>query len=318
VPNVRDKKHRVSLLGLLQATAFFTILLSLLTGFGIPDHRIELFSHFRLQYFVVSLLLLCAFAYLRSYGYAGALAIVAVFNASLVLPWYLADVDGPEVEGTPLKIIHVNVHSANTGYERLTDFIAKEQPDIVVLQEVNAEWVAGTQGLLAEYPHTYIQPRQGNFGIAAFSRIPFDSITHVDSPPLSYPTIVATITVASTPVTLISTHPTIPVNRHLYRARNTQFDSIAELVNQASGDVVLIGDFNASVWDQRFRDFKEATGLRNVRRGFGILPSWPTFLPFAMIPIDHALVSKDIGVVDVRTGNNIGSDHLPLIVTLSL
>lgn len=313
---MRDKKRRVNIVGLLQAAAFLTILFSLLTGFGIPDHRVELFSHFRLQYFVVSLLLLCSFLFLRSYRYAGALAIVAIFNATLVLPWYFSGTDN--LEGTHLKLIHSNVHSANTDYQRLTDFIAEEQPDIVFLQEVNAEWVAGTQGLLADYPHTYIEAQQGNFGIAAFSRIPFDSITHVDSPPLSHPTIVATITVASKSVTLISTHPTIPVNRQLYQVRNTQFDSVADLVNLAGGNMVLLGDFNASVWDQRFRGLEDATGLKNVRRGFGILPSWPTFLPFAMIPIDHALVSKDIGVVDVRTGKNIGSDHLPLIVTLSL
>jgi endonuclease/exonuclease/phosphatase (EEP) superfamily protein YafD len=58
----------------------------------------------------------------------------------------------------------------------------------------------------------------------------------------------------------------------------------------------------------------------NVRDGFGLLPSWPTFLFFKwlMLPLDHCLVSNDIRVADARTGEPIGSDHLPLIVEIEL
>ena len=189
---------------------------------------------------------------------------------------------------------------------------------MIFLQEVTANWVEGTASLLQDYPNSYTEPRTGNFGISVFSKIPFDSIRHVDSPPLNYPTILATISIGDEQISMISSHPTIPVSGRLYEARNEQLASMAEMVNQASGRVILLGDFNSSIWCAQFRQLEKSTGLKNVRRGFGVMPTWPTYLPFAMIPIDHALVSKSISVSEVRTGANIGSDHLPLIVTVIL
>jgi endonuclease/exonuclease/phosphatase (EEP) superfamily protein YafD len=300
----------------LQAAAVLTIVFSFVSGLDIRHHSIELASHFRLQYFAVSILLLIAFAFLMHYAWVAALVVTVLFNASFVLPWYISDV--PTAKGTPLKLIHVNVYSGNRQYDRLMALVELEQPDLIFLLEVTPEWLAGTKPLLEEYPYTYSEPSAGNFGIAVFSRIPFAKIEHVDSPPLAYPTLIATITIDDEPLTIVSSHPTIPLGRPLYDARNEQLQSVAELVLGISGKTVLLGDFNASTWDRHFRHLEASTGLRNVRRGFGILPTWPTFLPFAMIPIDHALVSDGISVTDARTGMRIGSDHLPLIVTLAL
>jgi endonuclease/exonuclease/phosphatase (EEP) superfamily protein YafD len=110
----------------------------------------------------------------------------------------------------------------------------------------------------------------------------------------------------------------IPVGKRLYDTRNTQLSSLVELLDDFSGNKVLVGDLNASVWDIHYRNLEKRSGLRSARRGFGIQPTWPTFLPFAMIPIDHVLVSSEISVSDVRTGRRIGSDHLPLVVTIEL
>jgi len=313
---VRGKRGSVNIIGLLQAAAALTVVFSLLTGLAIQHPGIELFVHFRLQYFVVSVLLLAVFTFLRHYIYMGALAIAAIFNAVFVLPWYFTD--PATVAGEPLKLIHANVHSINTDYERLVDLVAAENPDMIFLQEITPEWIAGTAILLQDYPYSYAEPRHGSFGIAAYSRIPFDSVRHIDSPPLGYPTILATITIDNKQLTIISSHPTIPLGQELHDARNEHLESIADIVRQVSGETVLLGDFNSSIWGTHLLQLEESTGLRNAREGFGILPSWPTFMPFAMIPIDHVLVSENIGVEDAKTGRGIGSDHLPLIVTLAL
>ena len=309
-------KKRVTLIGLLQAAAIVTILFSVVTSFDFVHRYIELYSHFRLQYFAASLLLLIVFIVLQSPMYAVLLLVTAVFNASYVLPWYFG---ATRVESdNTIKLLHANVYAGNDQYERLFELIEAEQPDVIFLQEVTQKWRDATLRLRGEYPHNYVAAREGNFGIAMFSRIALDSVEHADSPPLDYPTIVATMTVNNEALTLINTHPTIPMSRLQYEARNEQLRSIAALANQAAGAVVLTGDLNASVWGRNYRKLEASTGLRNTRRGFGILPTWPTFLPFAMIPIDHALVSDGVGVVETRTGARIGSDHLPLIVEIAV
>jgi endonuclease/exonuclease/phosphatase (EEP) superfamily protein YafD len=135
---------------------------------------------------------------------------------------------------------------------------------------------------------------------------------------LGYPTIIATMDVDGATVHLVGSHPTIPISTQLYTDRNEQLASIADLLEGLDAPQVLFGDLNASMWDMNYRSLEKDTGLRNARAGFGIVPTWPTFLPFAMIPIDHFLVSDDISVVEMRSGPRIGSDHLPLIATIAL
>lgn len=285
-----------------------TVLFSVVTVFDFAHRNIELFSHFRWQYLVVSVLLLIPFAVLRKPAYALPLLGTAILNAVYVLPWYIGPT--PEDGSTTIKILSANVRASNDQYEHLLDLIDTEQPDIIFLQEYSPAWRDATRSLIGNYQYNYAEPREDNFGIAVFSRLALDSVRHVDSPPLAYPTIIATFTLNEESVTMINTHPTIPISQSLFDARNEHIDNLADFVSHLDGAVILSGDLNLSVWCRRYRMLEERTGLRNTRRGFGVLPTWPTFMPFAMIPIDHVLVSDDIGVIEARTGNRIGSDHL--------
>jgi len=307
----------VSLVGLLQVAAALIVIFSLVTAINIPHHGVELFSHFRLQYFVVSVLLVLVFAALKDPKFSLALMMIAIFNGVFIAGWYLPVKSGGGGDQN-LKLMHANVLARNDQYQKLLGLIAEEDPDMVFLQEINDDWLAAISSLRSEYPYYYTEPRVGNFGIAVYSKLPFDSVLHVDSPPLGYPTIDATVSMGDKDLTLISSHPTIPLGAKLHSARNEQLESLADRVQGADAPVVLLGDFNASVWDPRYRSLEQSTGLLNTRRGFGVVPTWPTYMPFAMIPIDHVLVSEGIGVIDVRTSKSIGSDHLPLIVALSL
>jgi endonuclease/exonuclease/phosphatase (EEP) superfamily protein YafD len=311
--------NRLTLVGLLQAAAIVTLVFSLVTSVPSIHHHIELFSHFRLQYLAVSALLLLVFTALRSPAYSIAMIGVVALNASYVLPWYLSDsAADAAANGKSIRLMNANVLARNERYDRLRQIINDEQPDIIFLQEVSPEWLTALEAIQEDYPFHYAEPRHNNFGIAVYSRLPLDAVTHVDSPPLDYPTIIATMTVDGSRLTLVNTHPMIPLDRSGFEARNHQLASIAAIVAAVKGGVVLSGDFNTSMWSPAYQQLEEVTGLRNARQGNGILPTWPTFMPFAMIPIDHTLVSEEINVVDLRTGASLGSDHLPLILDFSV
>lgn len=310
------RERTVTIVGLLQAAAIVTIAVSLLAWLPSDHYLVQLCTHFRLQYLVAAVLLAVVFALLRDPRYAVALIVTAAINAVLVLPWYLDRV--PVSDGARLKLLQANVLSSNTERHKLLELVDVERPDVIALQEVTPAWEATLSSLADDYPHGLIESRDDNFGIALLSRLPLAAISAVDGPPLGYPTIIADVDVDGRTLRIINSHPTIPISPALYDARNGQIENLAELARLTRGPRVLVGDFNATMWDLSYRALEARSGLRNSRRGFGIIPTWPTFLPVAMIPIDHVLVSDDIGVAGIRTGRRIGSDHLPLIVSLTL
>jgi endonuclease/exonuclease/phosphatase (EEP) superfamily protein YafD len=240
----------------------------------------------------------------------------AAANASLVMPWYGA---GTAATGTiEVKVLSANLLSSNGVHEELFDLLAGEEPDLVVLQEVTPDWEESLHPIYGDYPHRLVEPRAGNFGIALLSKHPLISAIAVDSEPLGLPTLIATVGIGGRKVGLMGAHPMIPLGPDNFDARNAQLEQIGRLLQKMPKPRILVGDLNISMWDMHYELLENRTWMRNARRGFGVLPTWPTFLPFAMIPIDHVLVSEDIGVLDVRTGPRVGSDHLPLIVTLIL
>ena len=307
---------RVTFKGLFQAAAIVVILLSLATTLPIDHHALQLFTHFRLQYLVVSVLLLVALAAWHEPRYAVALFLITLLNANYVLPWYFDA--KPGAQGTEVKVLLANILASNNDPGPLFELIEAEQPDLIFLLEVSPQWAEKLPAIGDQFMHSIVEPRDGNFGIAMYSNFPVSSSATVDSSPLGFPTIMASLEIGEQFLQVVGTHPMIPLGMQNYDARNSQLNAVARLLQKADGPRLLVGDLNTTIWDRQYGSLENRTWLRNVRRGFGLLPTWPTFMPPAMIPIDHMLVSEEIGVKDVRTGPAIGSDHLPLIATITL
>lgn len=314
-PAARLKAKRV-LRRVLRLAAVLTAAFSLLTLLDEWHRLLELFSHFRLQYLATALLLAVALLLFRDRKLALAMFVVAGINATLVAPWYLRTEVATVEDAAALTVLHANVYGGNEDYSRFLGLIAAEQPDIFFVQEFRAGLQQELRSVHEDYPYRELLARDDNFGIAVYSRLPLDSVVVHQSPPYALPSLVVTARTPDRLLTLLSTHPMPPIGAEEFAGRNQQLHDIGMLINSLPTPKVLIGDLNISMWAHHYELLVEQTELRNARRGFGILPSWPVQLPFARIPIDHCLVSAGIEVVDIRIGPAIGSDHLPLIVKL--
>jgi endonuclease/exonuclease/phosphatase (EEP) superfamily protein YafD len=295
------------------------ILLVTIGSFLAGTHRLlELAVHFRVQYLAISLLCFLALALLRDLR-GSALALVAIgLNAWVVLPCYFSP--GPRVQAdpkaSPLRVMLSNVFTANRDTELVIAMVRREAPDVVILQEVDDRWANALQALDPLFPHSKVISRSDNFGIGIWSRWPLLDVEEIVSGDFAVPSIQPQVEMAGQRVTILATHPVPPASAEGFAERNAQLVSLAARARQTSPPMILVGDLNVTMWSPYYRRLVDDSGLKDARKGFGVQATWPTFLPFMKIPLDHCLVSPTIQVKDFKRGSPVGSDHLPIIADL--
>lgn len=315
----KNKITGLSVIGLLQIGCLGVLLGTLAPFLAGWLWYLDLLSHFRFQYFILSVFFLVVLVLAKQRMFVLMALLSSLLNAFWVLPMYGGSVDGvahaAELDSTNrLKLFHANVYTSNSDHERLLEQIARENADVVLLQEVNARWLKALDPIKTTYSHHIELPREDNFGIAVYSRLPIHSQQVHDWTLLDIPSIEIELEQGGQLVRIITTHPPPPVNHIYYQAAQHQFEAIARILNNSEQPSVVIGDLNTTVWSSNHPILTAGTGLINAGQGF--LPTWPTSLWPLMIPIDQCLVSPHFAVMDIHTGTDFGSDHWPLVVTL--
>lgn len=280
-------------------------------------HLFELASHFRAQYAIGLLIGTALLIAARRFRIALVTALLLAVHGSLLWPFYRPA--GPvRSVARDLRIVTLNIHSVNRQEAAVLGFVRETAPDVAVFLEVSEHWGRVLSALEEDWPYSLTESRHGNFGIAIFSRLPLGN-PRIESLSEGCPTILATVERNGRSVTICGAHPYPPMSPGTAESRDRQLRKLAELVAAEPGDRIVVGDFNSTSWSPAFADLAARTGLIDSRLGLGVQPTWPTFLPGLLrIPIDHCLVSPGIAVIDRRTGPDVGSDHLPVIVDVTV
>lgn len=224
---------------------------------------------------------------------------------------------------TTLRVLSMNLLFLSNDKERVLAQIRAADADVVVLQEYHQDWDLDLYPALREaYPFECRPLREGIFGQAVYSRVPF-----VGEPTLlrlhrdDYcPQVGVVVNVGGREIEVWDIHLISPSNAEYIKRQCEQMRVLRAHLEKRTRPVVLLGDFNSTAmsWTAstlRSLDLREAHATVGSGRG----ATWPMLPLVRYVPgvrIDQAWASREIEWLSSRVMRETGSDHLPICVEL--
>lgn len=213
-----------------------------------------------------------------------------------------------------LRVAQMNLYQYNDRHEDVLRAARDTHADLISFQEVDSAWAqALTQGLRTLYPYHRIRSQHDCYGIAAFSKLPMLNAKVV--PIGQRPAITAVMRTSHGPVRLLAVHVTSPGSYGEFHDRQDQLELLADLVAASTMPMVVLGDLNTVSWDDAFH---ELCAKANLHEGGGApRATWPATVGLPLVPLDHVLVTSQLGVASTRSFTIPGSDHRGLVADIT-
>ena len=217
-----------------------------------------------------------------------------------------------------VRVVFSNLSIRNDDTGKLVAWLKVSDPDVVLATEVSPRHVAQLARAMVEYPFQVLAPREHPFGMAVYSRYPIsgEAATELtgDTPPARVPVMVrADVETPGGMLHVAGFHLFPPMTPQRLARRNEQLAIAGDLLAGIDAPKLVVGDFNATPWSAGLRAFQSEYDLS----GFNSQATWPVSFGFAGIPIDHAFVSRDLPILKIETGPDIGSDHRPVLIDVA-
>lgn len=253
-------------------------------------------------------------------------AAAGLWFAFLLVPYVFASADArPDDADEVHRALQYNVYFGNDDLDRIAGLVEGSGADVVALHEITTEQWIGLQPLLPSYPYALAEPWDGDGlqlggGMALLSRAPLTAIeVDPEASVLGRPILAASTEVGGADIVIVGLHP------HASRfegakvdLRNRQLDAVGELLRDESRPALILTDLNMAPTSSDYRSLLDDLGWRDPHRVTGWDASWPTWGGFFGLPIDHILVSNDVALHSLESGDGGGSDHRSLVAEFSL
>jgi endonuclease/exonuclease/phosphatase (EEP) superfamily protein YafD len=292
-----------------------------------PDWSLVLLSHTVAFYLFLPVLVGLLIAMLiRAPRLIGIYWVLIFMGLVWFVPRLMPPLSSPQQNGTALKLISFNVFPYNQQLDDVTEWLLSENADIIALQEIGTELPALTD----DYPYHISQGFVN--GHTLFSRYPIvisETVQLLDTPQQRL-----VLDVAGQNIVLYNLHLYMPLNdnasqflllRYDETRRNQQINELLTFIAGETQPVIIVGDFNLSefspIYNRLDAQFQDA--YRNASWGLGqTFPSGASeelddiFPP--LFRLDYVWYTDGLQALNARVGSRLGSDHLPLIITLDV
>jgi len=320
------KFSRLALGGLCMTAAGIAVLLGVLGQFGRISGPLDAINNFSQIWMAV--------------GIAGGLGLILLGGsgrtpgvAAIVLIWAMATVNFanvflPEVDDgleAEFRIVQFNAFKANQSPAASAEWVLSQKPDVVVLEEGALEGAKVRDLLAPTLP--WITDCLGADGHRCSTMIlsakpPIDSGGLADGDPenrRALSAVWAKFEGKKGAFTVVGAHMRRPWP---YDDQSADLERLGAFVKKLNSPLTVVaGDFNQTPWTFSEKRLRDAMGLRLATSGFRTWPALPLPLPgrpvVPLLAIDHVYVGRGWTITSIAQGPPIGSDHLPVVVSLT-
>ena len=254
-----------------------------------------------------------------------------IWQGSHILPFspiWQTEVADAKANAPTFKVLVSNLEFENfRNAEQVVDELREERADVLLLIEVNQQWMESLQGLRGQFRWHHDEVKEDGLGICLWSNMPIaDAETRfiISSRRAS---IWATLrSDQGQNINFIGVHPTPPGlldetgdSRRDSRVRDAELVTVArEIAERRRESWIVAGDFNDVAWSHTTRLFKRISGLKDPRIGRSFMGTFIAQCPPCRCPIDHVFVSQGFEIAKLARKRISGSDHFAVIVKLHL
>lgn len=230
---------------------------------------------------------------------------------------------------TTITVMTLNLGDGLVAPNDLVSYIREVGADLVALQEVTPEIAEALATDLQDILPYQVVRDLGIPGKALLSTYPITQSAWLELNP-GRPDLLATVDLEGSPIDVLVAHPPPPeLDGGIVQPREgtfEQFDRIVEIAAEAEHPFLLLGDLNETSLQPRYREL-ESIGLQDVfgavGSGSGLtyptrIPPLPERLVRPVLRIDYIWASAEWQPLSAFVGDDIGSDHLPVIAHLAL